>query len=172
MVKLTTNVYPPYYDNYYQHYPEGKPPVAFMRDQLAAMEKLFTALPPDKHAYAYAPGKWTVKQLLGHLTDSERIFGYRALCFARADKNNLPGFEEDDYVREGHFNDRTLQNIWDEFKSVRVASITLAESFTPADQARTGTANLRPVSVEALLHIIPAHAQHHLNVLKERYSIG
>jgi hypothetical protein len=172
MIRLTTPVYPPYFSNYLAHYPDGIAPVAFMHEQLAIMEKLFTTLPAPKHDYAYAPGKWTVKQMLGHLADAERVFAYRAMCFARADKNNLPGFEEDDYVREGDFNSRTLPNIWAEFKAARMASIGLVDSFTPAQLARVGNANLREVSVEAICHIIPAHVQHHLNVLKERYGIG
>ena len=119
--------------------------------------------------FRYAPDKWTVKEVVGHLSDSERIFAYRALRIARGDQTPLSGFEQDDYVRRGNFGHRTLADIAEEFASVRSASIALFKSFESEDWERRGVANKNEISVRALAYIIAGHELHHRRILDERY---
>jgi hypothetical protein len=119
--------------------------------------------------FRYAPDKWTVKDVLGHLADSERIFAYRALRIARADQTPLPGFEQDDFVRSGGFNERTLASLLEEFASVRSASLALYRSLDKDAWLRCGTANNDQISVRALAFITAGHELHHEKILEERY---
>jgi hypothetical protein len=125
----------------------------------------------SKADHAYAPGKWTVKEVIGHLCDTERIMAYRALRFARADQTELPGFEENDYVRASNFSKRTIDDLLEELWSVRAATLSLAKHLPPEALTRQGTANGNAVSVRALLYIIAGHERHHLAILRERYGI-
>ena len=119
--------------------------------------------------FLYAAGKWTVKEVLGHITDTERIFAYRALRFASADQTPLPGFEQDDYVRSGGFSERTLADLAEEFGTVRSASISLFRSFKQDAWPRRGKANEKEVTVRALAFITAGHQIHHRIILEERY---
>ncbi|MFI5237024.1 MAG: DinB family protein, partial [Ignavibacteriales bacterium] len=119
--------------------------------------------------FRYADGKWTVKELVGHLLDSERVFAYRALCIARGEKKSLPGFEQNDYVMEGNFNRRELFDLNYEFRLLRESNLLLFRSFTPEMMQRKGFANETTVSVLALIFIIAGHEKHHMNVLREKY---
>jgi hypothetical protein len=117
----------------------------------------------------YAAGKWSVKEVIGHLMDCERVFGYRALRFARGDETPLPGFDEQIYAPAGRFDDRRLGDLADELDAVRRATIALVRSFDAAALTRRGTANGAAVSVRALVYIIAGHERHHLTILRERY---
>lgn len=119
--------------------------------------------------FRYAPGKWTVKDVIGHLSDAERIFAYRALRIARADETPLAGFEQDDYVRTGGFGERTLADLAEEFSAVRAASLALFRSLTDAAWLRRGTASNNGITVRALAYIAAGHELHHRRVLEERY---
>ena len=119
--------------------------------------------------FRYAADKWTVKEVLGHLSDSERIFVYRALRIARGDQTPLSGFEQDDYVRSGGFNERPLASLVEEFANVRSASLGLFRSLSPEAWLRRGTANKNEVSVRALAFITAGHELHHRQILEERY---
>jgi len=132
----------------------------------------FTSIPEEKASYAYAPGKWTIKETLGHMIDTERVFAYRLLCFARGEQQGLPGFEQDDYVLNSYANDRTLQDLADEFRIVRDSSIYLLRHLKKDQEAIIGKANNNPISVRALAYMIPGHELHHLRILKERYLPG
>jgi hypothetical protein len=121
--------------------------------------------------HTYAEGKWTVKEVVGHIVDGERIFCYRALRFARADATDLPGFDEDAYVANGEFATRSIEDVCREFEAVRRATIALAEGFTPEALVRRGRANGKEISVRALLYIIAGHTEHHLGLLRERYGL-
>ena len=123
----------------------------------------------DKGDYAYAPGKWTVKELVGHLIDTERIMVFRLTCFARNEKAQLPGFEEDDYITNAHFNDRSLFSLAEEFAQLRKANMFLINSLNEADLNRSGNANGKNISVRALVYVLAGHIMHHTNVIKERY---
>ena len=122
--------------------------------------------PNDDAAAPTAPGKWSIKQILGHLCDTERVISYRALRFARGDEKELQGFEQDDYVREAGSNARSLEDLLDELESVRKSTLALFGSLPPEAETRRGVANGNPVTVRALAYIIAGHAQHHYEVLK------
>lgn len=123
----------------------------------------------DKGSYAYSEGKWTIKELLVHLIDTERIFCDRALRFARNDQTNLPGYNHDTYVTYSGANDRSLSSITEEFNLVRAATVALFKNFTTDMLKKEGTANNNKLTVLAIGYIIAGHETHHLNVLKENY---
>jgi hypothetical protein len=162
------NEYAEYYETYVSVVEETDI-VSALENQLAEIENLFAGIPEEKGAYAYADGKWTIKQLAGHLIDGERIFAYRALRIARADRTPLPGFEQDGYIAHGDFDNRTLADLIEEFTLLRKANNILFKNL-PADAwSRTGTASDAEVSVLALAYIMVGHVRHHLNILKNRY---
>ncbi len=123
----------------------------------------------EKGDYAYAPGKWTVKELIGHIIDTERILTYRLLCIARGEKASLPGFEEDDYVANAHFKDRSLFSLSEEFALMRKSHLYLINSLSNEELDRIGNANNKEISVRALVYILAGHIIHHVKVIKERY---
>ncbi|QKJ31397.1 DinB family protein [Mucilaginibacter mali] len=129
----------------------------------------FNNLPADKADYAYAEGKWTIKQLLGHLIDAERVFAFRLLCFSRGDKNNLPGFDENSYVDNGGFGNRTLAHLAEEFKAARHSNVLMLQGISDEQSILMGNANNYPISVRALAYIMAGHELHHLRIIKERY---
>jgi uncharacterized damage-inducible protein DinB len=122
-------------------------------------------------ARRYAPGKWTVKEVIGHLIDDERIFAYRALCVARGEARPLPGFEENDYVAATNFVSRPLANLIAEYRAVRAATLTLFEPLTAAEWTRRGIVNGYEASVRGLAFHMAGHELHHLRTLRERYLI-
>lgn len=126
-------------------------------------------IPMDKFDYRYAEGKWTIKDILQHLIDAERIFAYRALRFARKDQTPLPGFEENDYVTAFDANKRSIQDLLTELAVVRQATISLFKSFDEEAMLRIGTASNNPMSVRALGFVIIGHQNHHQRVFQERY---
>ena len=141
-------------------------------DQLVEVERLFGAL-DDRAALArYAPGKWSVKEVLGHLTDVERIFSYRLLRIVRGDATPLPGFDENSYVPAGRFDARPLSALLAEFRAVRISSTALGGGIPSTAWSERGTASGKPVSARALIYIIVGHVAHHLGVLRERYGVG
>lgn len=160
--------YAPYYSTYIGKVPEGDLQ-AMLSSQLAETMALLRSIPESRGGYRYAPDKWSIKEVLGHLIDSERIFSYRALRIARGDATPLPGFEQDDYVPAGRFDARTVRDLADEFAAVRQATIHLCAHFDPEAFARRGTASGKPVSARALAYIIAGHELHHVGILKTRY---
>jgi len=131
--------------------------------------KIINLITEEKGVYAYAEGKWTIKELLVHLIDTERIFCNRALRFARNDQTNLPGYDHDEFVNYSGANERSLDDIKKEFDLVRAATIALFKSFTPEMYKREGMANNNKLTVLAIAYIIAGHETHHINVLKEKY---
>jgi hypothetical protein len=123
----------------------------------------------EKADYAYAPGKWTIKEMVGHMIDTERILTYRLLCIARGEKASLPGFEEDDYVANAHFKDRSLFSLSEEFTLMRKSHLYLINSLNEEELNRMGNANGNAISVRALVYILAGHIIHHTAVVKERY---
>lgn len=140
--------------------------------QLDESMALLSRVSDQKALYRYAEGKWSVKEVIGHVTDGERIFGYRALRFAREDKTPLPGFEENDYVPAGRFNGVPLSALLDEWKSVRAATISLFGHMDEKALGQFGKANDAPVTPRALAWIICGHELHHRAILRERYGLG
>jgi uncharacterized damage-inducible protein DinB len=131
--------------------------------------KFVQNIPMDKFDYRYAEGKWTIKDIIQHLIDAERIFAYRALCFARNDKTALPGFEENDYVDEAHATKRGIQDLLSELAVVRQGTLALFKSFSDEELVRKGIASNNPISVRALGFVIIGHQNHHQRVFEERY---
>jgi hypothetical protein len=160
--------YAPYYDKYVSLVPAGDI-VGTLERQLADTLALLRSIPEDRANSAYEPGKWSVKEVIGHVSDTERVFSHRALRFGRGDRTPLPGYEQDDYVRAAGFGARTLSSIADEFARVRAATAALFRSFDEEAWARRGTANDNEVSVRALAHILAGHELHHIKILRERY---
>jgi hypothetical protein len=161
----------PYYVTYIARVPAGN-----LADILAAQRdatrRLLGPLDEARALHRYAPGKWSVKEVIGHLADAERVFAYRALRFARADATPLPGFDETMYVPAGGFDRRPLRSMLDEYAAVRGATQALVAGLDEAAWLRQGTANGATVSVRALGCIIAGHELHHLAILCERYGIG
>lgn len=120
--------------------------------------------------YKYAPDKWSIKDLILHLTDSERVFAYRAMRFARNDNTELSGFDQDLYVPEGKADDRSIHNLISEFTNVRAASVDLFTSFSQEIRQRKGIASGVEMSVEMIGYIISGHLIHHMNIIQERYT--
>jgi len=129
----------------------------------------FKSILEEKFEYVYEEGKWTIKELINHLIDTERIFCYRAMRFARADKTPLPGFNENDYATASNANSRTIEDLLDEYKSLRASTIYLYKNFTPAMLLNKGVAGSGAVSVRALGFLIIGHEIHHKDVIEERY---
>ncbi len=140
-----------------------------LKQNLDTLVSFYESIPLVKHDYAYAEDKWTVKDILLHIIDTERIFAYRALRIARQDKTPLAGFDQDDYVASGNTNVRSLENLIEEYKSVRQSTISLYESFNSSELMEIGEASGFPISVRALGYIITGHENHHNQVIKERY---
>jgi hypothetical protein len=157
-----------YYQSYWKYLQE--------KDLLQALEKQTTVtvqflsdIPPDVADYSYGQGKWKVKEIVGHLSDTERILSYRALRFSRNDKTDLRGFDENSYMANSNFGKRDMNDILSEWKSVRAASSTFFNSLTEEMADRKGVANNVTVSARIILYFIIVHERHHLNVIKERY---
>ena len=157
--------YAEFYKNYIARVPEG-PVLDFLAKQLGEYRQLLAGVSDEIASAAPAPGKWSIKQVLGHLCDTERVMTYRALRFARGDAGELRGFEQDDYVREAHSNSRTVDDLLAEFESIRKATIALFGSLPPEAETRAGIANGNKVTVRALAYIAAGHAQHHFESLK------
>lgn len=160
--------YAEYYDRYISLVPEGDI-VATLSNQLESTLALLRSINESQANKRYEPDKWSIKELVGHIIDGERIFAYRALRFARNDQTPLSGFEQDDYVRGADFDGRSWAGLIDEFEHVRRSTISLFASLSPEAYTRRGPANDVEVSVRALAYIMAGHEAHHVNVLKTRY---
>ncbi|NCD69171.1 DinB family protein [Mucilaginibacter agri] len=127
------------------------------------------ALPAEKADYAYAEGKWTIKQLIGHMSDTERVFAYRLLCFARGEQQVLPGFDQDEYEASNNVASRTLQDLAEEFKMLRQVNMYVINNLSAEQLEIRGKASDYTITVKALLYAMAGHEIHHMNILKERY---
>jgi len=139
--------------------------------QSSVTQKLLASLDESRAAYRYAEAKWSVKEVLGHFIDAERIFAYRALAFARGETQPLPGFDENDYVRHAAFDSWKLGDLSEHYALVRRATIVLFRNFPEEAWERRGTASDNPITVRALAWIIVGHERHHVKVLRERYLV-
>jgi uncharacterized damage-inducible protein DinB len=157
----------PYYATYINTVSENV--LGELEHQVTAFPAFLESIPEEKGYYAYAEGKWTVKQLVGHMIDTERIMAYRALRIARNDKTPLASFDENEYVANASFNNRSLESLSGEFAAVRIANIHFFKALSEEEYSRKGIASNNPVSVRALLYILVGHANHHRKILEERY---
>ena len=167
MNRPQSDEFAPYYATYINTVSENA--LGELEHQATSLPKFLKLVSDEKAYYAYAEGKWTVKEVVGHMIDTERIMAYRALRIARNDKTPLASFEENDYVANASFNDRSLESLSDEFAAVRMGNIYLFKHLTEEEFSRMGTASDKPVSVRALLYILVGHVNHHRNIIEERY---
>ena len=162
--------YPSFYHGYITTVPEGDVVELLRaggRELLEAVERV----PEERGGHRYGPDKWTIREVIGHLLDAERIFTYRALRIARGDQTLLPGFDENAYVKSAGSDQRTLAGLARELAAVRESTVLLFESFPDEVWARTGNANGKPMSVRALAYVVAGHPMHHLRILRERYGV-
>jgi hypothetical protein len=159
---------PEWYHGYINHV-NGNDFLSEMKKQTPEVIRFFKRIPAAKHNFKYAKGKWTPKDLLQHIIDAERIFAYRALCFARKDKTPLPSFDENDYASSSRASKREWKVLVEELKTVRASNEMLFSSFNREQLNSIGIANNNPISVNAIGFIMVGHLQHHINILRERY---
>ena len=157
-----------YYGKYVDLVPSGDF-LEILEDQRRELVALLSPLNEDQAEFRYAQGKWSIKEVMGHITDAERIFAYRLLRIARGDQTPLPGFEQDGYITHGSFDDRKLSDLLDEFSAVRESTICLIRSLSQDAWLRRGTASQKEVSVFALAFIIAGHERHHRIILEKQY---
>ena len=162
--------YAPYYQGYIAQVSEDEI-LPVLRSQLDELDVLLGRVPPERETFAYAEGKWSIREIVGHLIDGERVFGYRAFCIARGETQNLPGFEQNDYIATAPYNKIDLEDLLSELRLVRLANIAMLRNLDEAAWARTGTANDNEVTVLALAFIMGGHVRHHMGVLRERYQV-
>ena len=145
--------------------------VGALESQSAETSALLARIDDAKASHRYAPEKWSVKEVVGHFTDAEVVFAYRALAIARGDTASLPGFDENDYMRNANFEQRSMRSIAEGYAAARASTLALFRGFSDEAWRRSGTANNKPVSVRAIAHIVLGHERHHLRVLRERYGV-
>lgn len=162
---------PPHFVGYVSKVTESDP-VAVLTSQIDVTAGLLRGLSEADALKRYAPGKWSVKEVVGHLADTERIMAYRALRIARGDETPLPGFDENAYVPPAKFDARPLADLVADFRTVRTATLGLFKSFDGEAWRRRGTASGKTISVRALGYVIPGHERHHVEILKTRYGLA
>ena len=161
----------PFYAGYVGNVTEVDP-LQVMESQGSATQAALAGIPEDRSLFRYAPDKWSIREIVGHLADAERVFAYRAMRIGRADETPIEGFDENAYVTAARFDRRPLAELAAELAAVRRTTLALFRGFEPATWNLRGVANNARVSVRALAYIIPGHERHHMKVLRERYGIG
>jgi hypothetical protein len=160
--------YVPYYGKYISLVPEGDL-AETLRSRIGETLALLRTIPEARASHRYAPGKWSIKEVVGHLADVERVMTYRALRLARGDATPLPGFDENAYVPAANFEARSLASLAHELEEVRRATIAFFETLDPDAAARRGSVNNNEISARALAYIVAGHERHHVRILRERY---
>lgn len=163
---------PPFFQGYLSQVPDDGNLLIHLEDIMADTEELVNEVSPEKLDFTYEKGKWTIKDILVHLSDTERVFIYRALRFSRGDETPLPGFEEKTFANHAGANKREITDIIRELSLVRQSSIAFIESLTEEALERNGTAGGNSVSVLLLVNLVYGHHKHHLNIIYERYLKG
>ena len=162
------------YDPYYEHYVslvESDAILDTLAKQPIKLNDIFSTMPEEKGAFRYAEGKWSIKELLGHLIDGERMFAYRLFRISRGDETPIEGFEQDGYIENAHSNERSFADLLEEFSLLRSANMIFFKNLRDEGWSRVGTANKVKISVKALVYIMAGHIEHHLEILKERYLV-
>lgn len=140
-----------------------------LKNQMQQAEDFFNSIPEEKHLYRYGADKWSIKEVIQHIIDTERVFAYRALAFSRKDVHTLPSMDENSYAVNSDADNRKFHDLIDEFKAVRQSTIFLFNSFSPSQLNEVGKASDYEMSVKAMGYTIAGHAAHHINILKDRY---
>jgi len=164
--------HPPYYGRYIALVPAAPAFFDLVAAQPGALRSLLSDVGESQAEARPAPGEWSIKEVLGHLNDTERIFAFRALWMARADAQPLPGFEQDDYVRATDFNRRSLSGLIEEFAAQRASNVLCFQPLSDDELLRTGTASGGQFSVQALLYMLAGHVLHHMESLRVDYGVG
>ncbi len=168
IIRPAESEFVPYYGKYVQLVGDGNV-VAILEKEIAETLAFLANIPESRRSFRYAPDKWSINEVVGHMIDTERVMSHRALRFARNDRTPLPGFEQDDYVPAAKFDEYPLSELAKELAAVRQATCYLFRHITDDASLRTGVANGAEVSVRALAYIIAGHELHHRNVLRDRY---
>ncbi|MBU2912493.1 DinB family protein [Reichenbachiella agariperforans] len=171
IAKPTNDEYGAFYQGYIDHVIEEVDILGTLKNQRDEWVKCYESLDEEKWNYAYAEGKWTMKQLLRHVIDTERVFGYRAMCISRGDQTPLPGFEQDDYIIGAEDDVNTSQDLLTEFIQVRNANMSMIQNLTKNQLQKTGTASGQKTSSRAIVYILAGHMSHHMNIIKNRYNV-
>ncbi len=160
----------PFYSTYIGAVPDGNI-VELMREEGRDLAKTLADIPESKGGHRYAEGKWSVREVLGHMIDAERIFSYRLLRIARGDETPLASFDQDEYVRTSGADSRTVAHLAKEMVAVRDSTVLMLESLSPNAWSKRGTASGKPISVRALAYVAAGHSRHHMRILHESYGI-
>lgn len=164
--------YAAFYAGYVNRVPDDADIIALLSSQPDELTALLADVTDEAASIRPAPTEWSIKEVIGHVADTERVFAYRALCIARGDTTPLPGFDQDEYVAGTDFNTRTLAGLLNEFTLQRRANVVLVASLTEDETARMGTASGNPISARALIYCMAGHVMHHIVSLKESYKVG
>lgn len=160
--------YAAYYHTYVDTVPDGDI-IKILNKQNDQIKKLLANTSKKKSLFRYTPGKWNVREIIGHMIDTERVFAYRALRFARNDQTDLPGFDENEYIRHSNYTDIKLKELVDEFCALRKSNAIMFKNFSDEITMRSGRANGNSFTVRAMAYITVGHVNHHLGIIKERY---
>jgi len=171
ITKPRESEYAPYFSRYVSLVPEGDV-LAMLQEQMAGINRLSGIVSPEREKFRYAAEKWSIREVVGHLIDAERVFGYRAFCISRGERALLPKFEENAYVAGSRYDDRVLADLASEFTLVRGGNIAFMSQLTEREWQRIGTASDNPVSARALAYIMAGHVRHHINVLSTKYGVS
>lgn len=166
--KLAPNEYPPYAKIYLEHL-ESNDILGILQERILLAQQFYQSISEEQANFSYAPGKWSIKEVLQHVIDAERVFVYRALSFARGEKKPLPGFDQDTFVQNSFANQRSLASIIAEFESVRLSSLSLFKNLNPETLQNEGNANGFSVTPRAIAALTAAHEIHHTKIISERY---
>jgi hypothetical protein len=167
----TDTEYAPFYARYISLV-EDDDALAALEGQVEELRALSASVPRDRETYRYASDKWSVRQVVGHVTDGERVFGYRAFCISRGEQAPLPSFEENAYVANSSYDSVPLGELVDELVTVRRGNLAALRRLAAGDWARLGTASGKSVSVRALAYVMAGHPRHHIGVLREKYGVA
>jgi hypothetical protein len=170
MMKPSSHEYDAYYERYISLVTDDDV-VANLAGQPAALREVFGKFGDERGAFAYSEGKWSVKELLSHIIDGERMFAYRAFRISRGDTTPIEGFEQDDYIENARANGRSMDDLLDEFELLRLANVIFFKNLRDSDWRRMGTASALGISVGAIAFIMAGHVTHHVNILNTRYTV-
>jgi hypothetical protein len=162
--------YAGYFSRYVDLVPEADV-VTVLRTQVAEIDTLVASVPSEREGFRYAAGKWSIREVIGHLIDGDRVFGHRAFCISRGERAPLPAFDQNEYVGASRYNDCTLADLLAEFTLVRKANLIALERLSEHEWERQGTASNNPVTVLALAFIMAGHVRHHMNILRAKYGV-
>ena len=162
--------YAPFFSGYVSLVPEADV-LAVLEHQPSELARVASAVPAERERFRYAGGKWSIREVFGHLIDAERVFSYRAFCISRGEETSLPAFDEGEYVRHSHYDDQPLEDLVSEFTAVRQAALAFLRRLEGRAWERIGTANNNPASARALAFIMAGHVRHHFAVLRDRYGV-